>query len=145
MSAMLLLLAWNASALAGPKVMPFQDSEVESGCGCNYQFNEPGKGNNTFLWWLYDSDAKMRIDGTVEKLGVELINGQSKKSGQISIGDAENYVLRNQRVRVRVSNEVVRICKEKDNECEAIGLRTTVYTTTKSGTTKTTGVGACGC
>lgn len=138
-------LIWSAGAAAGPTVQPFVESEVQSGCGCNFQFVGPAATGKTFLWWLEGEDAFMRVDGRLEKLSVEQTGGRSKKRGVISVGDATSYVLRNKSLQVKVSTTVVQACSPENVECESVGVKASAVATSPSGTTTVKGLGTCGC
>jgi len=139
-----LFLVFTANAFAGPSIQPLLDSEARSGCGCNFQLQH-GKEERTFLQWLEGERASMRIDNKLERFTVEQTGARSKRPGEISVGDTENYVLRNQRTTVLLSTRVVQACTPDYPECESVGLRAVVKVVTRKGTVTIKTTGACGC
>lgn len=138
-------LASSLNALAAPTVEPLHESEVQYTCGCNFQFLKSKNTDETFLQWSEGEDALMRIDGKLEKLTITPAKSKSKKPGEISIGDEENYVLRNHSIQVNIYSTVTQVCAAKYTECESTGYRALITIQSPHGNTSVRAAGACGC
>lgn len=139
------LLICTANAFADPSIQPLLESEVQSGCGCNFQYGPPGKSGKTFIQWLEGEKAYMRVDNQLELLRVEQTGGRSKKTGAISVGDTSVYALRNRQLTAVLSTQVVQACTPEYPECESVGLRAIVKVIAPNGTATIKATGSCGC